>query len=402
MALRFVIGKPGGGKSMFAVEMIIHELRHGKRDIVTNVPLTIGKTLVDAKGGRCFLTALHEKYGETYKAHKRIRLLTTEETAEFWLHPGRGVDITTWKTIFTKVAKSGQKREEKVPDFDIREGDGGILYVIDEVHHYFNARRWADTGSDCLYYISMHRHFADDIYCVTQHPDNVEKQFRSVAQEYIELRNLSYEKLFFFRIANRIMRKDYLSWPCHKAMATTIRSIDTKFLGRCYRTEGGVGMSQDSPADMGKKNRRPSFIWMIVGIILAGFLCIKGFAWGGKYALTKALKPASDAAQKVQKDQGTNLHNVTHGVKTPFGTFDPKPPTSVEGLSLKSSTTPHPTNNAEATVWITGIVHWQNAFTIYLSDGRQIDTRSPHFNGVIPGEKGVRIDGKEYYFRSNG
>jgi hypothetical protein len=39
--IHFVVGKPGGGKSYYAVRQLCHELLHGDRFIVTNLALNL-------------------------------------------------------------------------------------------------------------------------------------------------------------------------------------------------------------------------------------------------------------------------------------------------------------------------------------------------------------------------
>lgn len=43
MSVHFISGKPGGGKTLYAVRLIVEELVHGKRCVVTNVPLKEGR-----------------------------------------------------------------------------------------------------------------------------------------------------------------------------------------------------------------------------------------------------------------------------------------------------------------------------------------------------------------------
>ena len=42
--IHFIVGKPGGGKSYYAVLQICHELLHGSRCVVTNLPLRLDES----------------------------------------------------------------------------------------------------------------------------------------------------------------------------------------------------------------------------------------------------------------------------------------------------------------------------------------------------------------------
>lgn len=379
MALHFIIGRPGGGKSMTATEIIERALRErSHQNIVTNVPLTIGP-LVDEKTGRCFMTAVNEKYGETFDAASRIRLLTPEETAEFYLHPGRGLDAKARTALFTRKGKTGCKTTD-VPDLSIRDGFGTTLYVIDEAHHYFNARKWAETGEDCLYYISMHRHWGDDIYILTQHPENVEKQFRVIAQDYTELRNLGYESFLCFRIMNKLMRRESLTWPA-KSGAFTLHQIDTKYLGRLYRTEGGTGMSlETTKADMGKKNRKISIVWGFAVVLLIG-LCL--------YKMPGIL---------MGKMMGRMLPGVGQkpaAVAPAVAPVAPVAPASL-GLLPQSRLPGAPVTN-KPVVQIVGYVGALGKYRLYLSDGSSLNCLSARFGGLTP--EGAMVDGRELSWR---
>src|SRR5882724_3239883 len=199
MSVQFVSGKPGGGKSLYSTMLIIDELRLSRREIVTNVALRVPEL--------CHY--LHEKYGSTFDAHQRITLLDEKDVFQFWLHRGRGVYVPGRRTIsFEEGEKKGQS--VTVPDFvSVAEALGCVLYVIDEVHIFFGARQWATNGKDGFYYLSQHRKFGDDVICVTQHIGNVDKQFRSVAQDYTYLRNYYKERVGMFGSLSSFGRKTY-------------------------------------------------------------------------------------------------------------------------------------------------------------------------------------------------
>jgi len=161
MAVVFISGKPGGGKSMRGVMEIIEELRNTNRNICTNLPLKLPE----------MAEYLHKEYGQTFDMRERIRLLEPEEVLTFWLYPAKGVDLTG-KRIQTE-GKAGRKIE--YPDFTARQGLPGTVYVLDECHLYFSARNWQNNGSDGFYYLSQHRHFNDEVFLLTQFVSNVDK-----------------------------------------------------------------------------------------------------------------------------------------------------------------------------------------------------------------------------------
>lgn len=253
--IHFVIGRPGGGKSMQAVRIIVDELRLTKRNVVTNVALKLPE----------LAEYLHREYGDTFGMCERIRMLTPQEVIDFWNHPAMALDCTGRVTI----AEANGKKIDR-PDMSLREFHPGTLFVIDEVHEYFGARQWQTTGPDALFYLSQHRKFGDDVVLITQAFANVDKQFRSVAQDYTVLRNMSLEKIGFFRLPAKIIRQTFFDPPTGSARAaeTAMVKIDTTGLGQCYDTAAGVGV-MGRQADTQRLKPRGLPWWMAFVPILA-------------------------------------------------------------------------------------------------------------------------------------
>lgn len=173
MASIAITGKPGGGKSYLSVLKILNEIENGSRPIVTNVPLNL-----DA------IVLYFSNKGKDIDVYSRITVLPHGDFENFWRYRGNGfiaLDITP------KEFSDGIR-----PDWS-KYPDGGVLYVLDEVHEYLNSRQWASTGPVLLFYIMKHRHLGDDIFWITQAVMNVDKQWRSATQEYIYCRNWAKE-----------------------------------------------------------------------------------------------------------------------------------------------------------------------------------------------------------------
>jgi len=234
MSIHFISGKPGGGKSLYATKLIIDELLYGTRCVITNVPLKLGN-----------LNAyLQKEYpNKSIDLHKRVILFNEEEMKEFFtIRPegSRGPKLLT---------KEEWGKGEK-PDYT-GITDSGVAYFVDEVHIGFNARAWMDTGRDVLYYLSQHRKLGDTVVCITQAVMNVDKQFRSVTQDYTYMRNLSKERMSKFRLPNLFIRQTYTSPAADNAtpMETGTLRLDVKGLASCYDTAVGVGIHGKKGAD---------------------------------------------------------------------------------------------------------------------------------------------------------
>lgn len=261
MSVHFISGVPRGGKSLYAVRLIVEELVYGSRVVVTNVPLKLGR----------LNEYLQEKYGDAAPdLHKRVRILTDDETREFWRYRGEGLKGPE------RLTKE-EWRDGKRPDYSWVT-DAGVYYCIDEVHNFYNAREWMETGRDALNYLSQHAKLGDTVICITQCINNVDKQFRSVTQDFTYVRNLSKERMGMFRLPAIFMRSTYLqpkTGAQSAAMTTGTFRLDVSGLASCYDTAAGVGI-HGTVADRNEKPKGPSWMWAVGGLVV--LVCLVG--WG--------------------------------------------------------------------------------------------------------------------------
>lgn len=248
-AIHFISGKPGGGKSMYALKLVIEELLYGRRMIITNLPIKVGEL-------NAYLQAQYP--GRSVDVVGRVWILTDEQTQYFWLYRPNGVRL---KNLSPAEWKEGLK-----PDYSAVR-DEGVFYVIDEIHNFFGARQWALTGQDVLFYLSQHRKLGDTVVCVTQAINNVDKQFRSVSQDFTFLRNLSKEQYGMFRLPAIFLRKTFTSPPTETSQPMESGSfrLDTRGLGQCYDSAAGVGI-HGRGADMGEKRKGTHYVFFFVGV----------------------------------------------------------------------------------------------------------------------------------------
>ena len=275
MSVHFISGKPGGGKTLYAMRLIVEELVRGTRMIVTNVPINLGR----------LNEYLQEKYPAFYERHfcvgdaniimadhedkfrtganfghisDRILLIDEEELGHFFTFRGNGVRL---ESITNAEWKAGKR-----PDFS-KVRDGGVFYVLDEVHIAFNARAWAETGAEVLYYLSQHRKLGDDVICITQNVGNVDKQFRSVAQDFTYIRNLSKKRAGLFRLPKMFVRSTYSQPATDRSQADTSGTftLDVRGLASCYDTAKGVGIHGRAGADKNERKSGLHWLWFVIG-----------------------------------------------------------------------------------------------------------------------------------------
>lgn len=327
MSIHFISGKPGGGKSLYGTRLILDELFYGHRKIITNVPLDLPalNTYVQKECGDRIIDVIN-----------RVWVLDDDQTAEFWTYRPNGVRIprlnkTEWE--------SG-----KLPSYK-EANDQGIMYVIDEVHNFFGSRQWALTGRDVLFYLSQHRKLGDTVLCITQAIENVDKQFRSVTQDFTFIRNLSKERLGLFRLPGIFMRRTYNSPP--SANSTPMESgtfmLDVGGIGSCYNTAVGVGIH----ARVGDRNERKKGLhWSYaVGTVVAIVVIVAN--WGPS-ALASFFKTPEEKGQKrvVSSSKGSPLLDPGSNVQP--GQLTPPMPVSVSGPIKRG---PELSTN----VWLTGV-----------------------------------------------
>ena len=181
--------------------------------------------------------------------------------------------------------------------------DAGVFFVLDEVHIAFNSRAWAETGAEVLYYLSQHRKLGDDVICVTQSVANVDKQFRSVAQDFTYIRNLGKEMHGKFRLPARFVRKTYSQPPTGSTavepMDIGFFSLDINGIARCYDTAKGVGIHGRSGADTRQRPKGIHWAWFIVGLPMLLFLFIRYAPSAVVHLLNHNVAPRKQSAVAV-------------------------------------------------------------------------------------------------------
>lgn len=247
MSVHFISGKPGGGKTLYALKLIIEELLYGTRPIYTNISIIPGR--------------LSEWLQANYPDRQidllnRLVLLDDEkQTPKFWtVRPGN----PTIEVLTASQWSMGQK-----PKYENIQ-DSGVFYAIDEIHNFFNARAWQETGRDVLFYLSQHRKLGDTVICITQAIGNVDKQFRSVTQDFTYLRNLNKERMGLFRLPAVFVRRTYGSpaTDTTPAMETGTFTLDVSGIASCYDTSQGVSI-HGKGADL-KERKKGLNIWIFV------------------------------------------------------------------------------------------------------------------------------------------
>lgn len=281
MSVSLVTGLPRHGKSYYGVLQVIEELRRSKRYVVTNLPLDLKEL-----GAFC-----DEWIGEV-PLSKRLRILNTNETAEFWLHDPEG-DIAKGVTLFKTEDKDWKRagpvkphKESVVPDFSARQRDDypGVLYVIDEAHLFFDSYHWAELGDDMSYFVSQHGHLRTDIILITQHPSKLAKRLKVDLEEFTVVTNLGKQKLAMgVTVPGWFRRQTYPGKPDDTPLPvpeTGHFRLKVETIGKLYSTSAGVGLAGRVDTQEQKRGKHWSKLLVVaLAIIIGGIfipvLCLK-------------------------------------------------------------------------------------------------------------------------------
>lgn len=391
MAIRFISGKPGGGKSYYATVLVLERLRETKKQIVTNLPLDVAE----------ICAYLHKEYGETYNAHERIRLLdAAEEVGKFWMYFGVGLELDVSKRIPIRMSDGRMVSHlDYTPRYDFsnahEDNSGSVCYFIDEAHEYFNAREWKDCAKDCLHYLSQHRKLGDEVTFITQHVRNVDTQLRRLCFEFCYARNHMKEKLpgvgGLFRSIQRLGVSVYGEEEHKGAVQVDHRFLAPRWdtIGKCYDTAAGVGIG-GRKADIGERAKGLP-MWTILLAILVVGLFLHYFTspsfWGH---FIKGKSAPSVVTQAVASSMpGTMSHNL---VMTNASVPKVLPEAKVAGRVAKSHVRLCGISAASGEMVGYFEENGSNRFAIYFAN-------DPSFEGFVRSGRrllGVKMSGRQW------
>jgi len=289
MAIRILFGPGGSGKSLYQMRIVVQELRHTKRNIVTNLAIDLPR--------------LQEWCEEQFPAEvidvgRRIRILNVEEGKQFWKYRGNAV-LSASQTFD--------------PDYVDDRGDYGVCFIVDEAGAAgFNARGWAATegrstrGVECEWYLDQQRKFSDDVWASAngRAPSAIAKPFRDKAHEFVRLKNGYLSSFGKFRGIGKFTARFYNHEPDKNSEPFKQEEwkMDATGLASCYRTQDGVGVVGVN-ADKGQRAKGIPAQFIIPGVI-CGLLVL--FVGGNKlsaYYIRKGREPKEPNSEVVNKKQ---------------------------------------------------------------------------------------------------
>ena len=271
--ITFVTGKPGDGKSMYGMKLMVDSLLHTNKVIVTNFAVRVPEL-------RAYLVLKGWKPKPGNDLAERLVILEHEEVFEFYRYRSGGYVLPPspdWKASRQGEDDEG-KKIKKLSRFlflramteQLKEMKKNLRalrpveYHIDEAHDYFSAREWTDTGRGILWYASKHRHLHDEVVFYTQVMKNVESQLRGLAQGTVRARNQIRMSWGPFRKAPIFRLYHYYDAPEDVSKCvpytTSVMQLDRDGLCRTYNTAGALSV-HTKPEEV--KNKAPLPYWAL-------------------------------------------------------------------------------------------------------------------------------------------
>jgi Cdc6-like AAA superfamily ATPase len=153
-----ISGKPGTGKTYTATKLAYDFLMNG-RDVYANYDINFTPYV------------LHQRKSIYHKIKRTFKYFTN--------------------TLFDKQNKKPGKiyRWETIEDFKFIE-QGVIL--LDEGHIWINSRQWEKLPPEIHYKASQHRKDGIDMYIITQNPARIDKVFRELANDVLQMHKFAF------------------------------------------------------------------------------------------------------------------------------------------------------------------------------------------------------------------
>lgn len=254
MPMYGIIGTPGAGKTLFAMQKILpgfleyceqikqyREIYHNIEGLnITELFALIGKTEKEPYWAEHFHDLTQdETNGEPDENRARY----------FWLEPESRVEET-----YTDYSDHN-KVKRRVTGRIIAPGS---LVILDEVQNVFGSRNTLSGASDQMKdFVTKHRHYKITIYWLTQHPEQVDVSFRRNTDQQWKLERL--ENVAFTKSGKETAAvKKYLGWENLESM-TPFAVHKFKYDRAFYHTYRSYVQDADN---LGEEQRQATNMWL--------------------------------------------------------------------------------------------------------------------------------------------
>lgn len=291
MSIKFVTGKPGGGKSLRSMKIVAETLLESDKLLVTNLPLNLDSLLQ-----YCL------NHGKPINVFERVLILNRDlfgnerdyksALKEFFLYRS----ITGQPCSKPAIDDRGNYLEE----LNFPSETFGRVYIIDEIHKLWPARDFQKVDKLIFEYLAEHRHFSDEVVFITQALAQVDKQIRLLGQDFEVIRNRKKERYSIFAGPPTFTRYVFLSAPNGSGNQVPAEkhnfSLDLS-LASCYSTSAKGGEADTKQTVKGVPFR---LIYPVAALMVFALWAIA--TQGPKWIFSETSDQNPDASQQVVND----------------------------------------------------------------------------------------------------
>lgn len=306
MSLNLIIGKPGSGKSYFAVSKIAENL--------------------------CDFARYEKAHCESAEGGFWTNLRLNLEECNKYVKSNTGIDFDSEKYLHCLedsffYADDGTTPREWWLDIPIKQ-----TVVVDEVHQYIPAH---GTGSKefmerLTKYMSQHRHYQHEIWMITQHTDAIHKNVLCMAEGAYHITNVKTRVIPFLGIPFADIDVVKEAWGIKQQIANITYG---NYVGRSFKKESLTSMIlkpeiyrlyvshmhiKDAQGDSASLHlsRFGSIVWFLRRHFLQlGFKAgvVVGVAFAIRYMLTQAPEILSETLAGGMVEEQRSTPDVTCG-----------------------------------------------------------------------------------------
>lgn len=389
-----IVGLPGNGKGVKAMQLLVDEMRLGKRPVITNLAVEklpwIGVKNKVCRGLQQFL---REEYDDDFNCNERIFRVSDTAVQNFYLYRaltrkqvekigaahlvGYRQVLLTDGVLDRREFYLHQDYQLYVCDHEMKEDKSGRTHcqsfnakllelsgphfgIADECWKFWPARGWASTSDADVYYNAQHRHFGDDNLFLTQRHNDIDSIIVDRCQESIVMTHHGKMSFGMFRQPNLFSEAIYNGrpMPSKEPMTRKVFRLDVKGLCECYDTSAGVGITGRGAADIGARKRGlPFWLVPVLGVLVVAAVAF-GLVKGSHYVtgIFVSKKKTSAASEKQISASGSSGEKF---------------------VSAAASSGPdRAVSVATNEIWCTGSAVFLSGAVAFFSDGSTVDADS--------------------------
>lgn len=331
MAVVFITGTPGAGKSYYAVLRILEELKHSDRLVITNidgldkqkVAFYLGKEdLSNLWTLDEFLSAVYGLANLHYDGNYRNAFLTL-------------LNVDFWKRVI-------------LPYFYKELGYKRFVFYLDEFQSIIDED--TDLHQSQKFFFDYHRHLGIDMYLITQSIQRMNKAIRNIAEVELRLVNLR-----MFGLSSVVLLKTLIG-------GVVVKKKLLKYDPRIFVLYKSALVEHLK----GVRGRPP--VMLFVGLFLLLFALFQGFSYMSKTG--GSLLPKPEVSNTVPNSDTNTKKSAVN--PQPFSSPPSYSPPPAPYYSSKPSSSPPPSSSslpsASATLGSRDIPPSGSYVIIYSSD----------------------------------